>query len=184
MEQHKQTLSNHHYTSEQLSGLTKEETKIRNILNYLSVYFCYTSDSKACFIKPNPNRRDLIETISKALTDVTKKSIDRRVIFKYIDYLLSANFIAHNPTSDITRHKHILPNNDTRYFLNTSFIESKFEALSQKITMGKSVCSGLTLDSFNKTNSQSQEEKKSNNSSEFGEEESSKVLSNLQKRNN
>jgi hypothetical protein len=175
----KETLNlGHHYSSIELTGLTKEETKIRSILNYLSVYFCEDIETHTCKIKPNPNRRDLCEKISMALTEVTKKSIDRRVILKYIDYLIANSFIRHNPTSDISIHGHIIPNNDTRYFLNSSLIESKSNELSQKLTMGKSVCS-VSLDSFKQA--ENVESQRIGNQLSDGKE-SEKVLCNLQKR--
>jgi len=140
--------SKKHYSSTEKTGLTSNETKERAILNHLFCWFCDDVESKTCILKPNPNRRDLMEKIKNALTEITNNPIDRYTVYKFIDLLLTKKYITHNPTSDKTPNKHILPNNDTRYFLNPELIERRFNELSLKMIQKGKTSLSVTLDQY------------------------------------
>jgi hypothetical protein len=188
-----------HYTNTEKTGLTATEQKTKKILHDLYFYFC---DNKT---------RNTDEMLKQGKTDVTitlydlnlleakalnpeTSVVNRHTLSSWRRGLLNQGFLIQNPTSHIIHTginkctPIIMPNNNTRYYINFSLIAEKLKASIEREKMDTHTTQQpITIDSFIKSeeNHVSSEHQETNMSkSEIDEKESEKVLSNLQKRIN
>jgi hypothetical protein len=121
-------------SNEQLKGLTKEEEKTKNIFCELMNYFFENKNEDTDKLLEHGelnvkiSRYDLTLLINTAF----KKTVDRFTVYKYIKYLICMNFIQQNPDSHITIHGNILPDNNTRYFIDYNLIKTNWQLLIDK----------------------------------------------------
>jgi hypothetical protein len=114
-------------SKEQITGLTAEEHKQVSILQALSTHYDdhKLPDTDMLAEKGTLNVRIKRYDLHILLTRAFGKAIDSRVSCKYIRYLLAEGMLVQNPTSHITKNKHIKPDNDTMYFIDSQVIDEK-----------------------------------------------------------
>jgi hypothetical protein len=148
-----------HYTSKQLTGLTKDEEKKLSILEKLTNYYYAnkTPDTDKNLLEGINdvaiNRYDLrVSVIDEGLRVAANRTPDRQTALKYIDSFIGEGFLIQNPDSHIVRSKkffakpHILPTNDTRYFIDYPLMcKVGNELCAKKYKKGKNIgCVSLT----------------------------------------
>ena len=128
-----------HYTSEERTGFTAKEIKIRRVLNKLKLEITLEDSLR----EPNDmksykiNRKTLIECIQSGLEFVSDKTVRQM-----ISYLLGKGFISNNYSTQFSAKKMIIkPTQDTLYELNSMLINNY---------LGNSppLISSITLDTF------------------------------------
>lgn len=122
-----------HKTSEELTGLTSEETKELNIISNLIDWHMtnQNNDTGETYIQRYNLR---IYVIGKAFN----KALNEKTVSTYINMCIAKDYLIQNPTSHIIVSKkffntpHILPTNDTRYKINIDLIRKVGQKLKDK----------------------------------------------------
>lgn len=147
-------------SQKEISGLTSNETKVKNMLHDLYMYFLdnktHKTDDELTHDRTDVviPRYSLILQVSDAISK--DKAVERHTVSSWIRYLLNQRFLIQNPTSHIiyTGMNHmtpsIMPNNDTRYYINFKLITEKLKELitKEKEFSQKKVTTLPSLDSF------------------------------------
>ena len=114
-----------HYTSKELTGLTKKQHKKADILYKLMIWFMehknYWTDKELEEGRVNVkiSRFDLHRL----------HNIDRHQFSRDVNTLLNERHLLPNPTSHISKNGHLLPNNDTKYYINQPLVTNEWERL-------------------------------------------------------
>jgi hypothetical protein len=125
-------------SSEELTGISKEELKEDSIRSFIEFYYDdhklpdTDTELENGFLNVKINRYDARLLTAKALKQSLGKTPDDRTINKYLTGLLLDDVLRQNPTSHITKNRHIKPSNDTMYFINPKPIEFKRQQLIAK----------------------------------------------------
>jgi hypothetical protein len=64
---------------------------------------------------------------------------NRHTLSAWIDYLLSLKVISANPTSNISPHGHIMPTDDTKYFINRDKLVDTHSVLRYRVPIGNQI---------------------------------------------
>ncbi len=140
---------------EELTGLSSEQWKFSHVLLVLKNYIDEQEETennltdwqktvRARQLEQHPNlvakkgvinRHDLKLKIKEAILDyyrqfnIAKTKVDRLVFYDFTDALLAGKYLRQNPDSHITVNDNILPDNNTRYFLDSNLINEEFNRL-------------------------------------------------------
>jgi len=149
-----------HYTSKELTGLTKEEEKELLILYAIQSYYSTHRTTESEELEKQGKCGVAVKRYDarlKIIGEAFGKMLDPRVVSKYIDTCLIKGYFIQNSTSHLIkineRESIILPHNDTRYWIDIQVVNDEGNRLTAiKNKKGNNACVVSTLTKYLQNN--------------------------------